>query len=574
VLEENGIEYISPFLNLDSEKSLLKGLCESFPDIPKREIEEALQKAKEEEKAFKEWLARRGEEVIRQLEKEGIKGIIFAGHPYHIDPAINHGISEEINRLGMGVLTEDSVAHLVDEQHVGVVNQWTFHSRLYRAADVVKKYKHLELLQVTSFGCGLDAITTDAVEEILEEANQLYTWIKMDEISNLGAARIRLRSLKAAMEERSREGFDARQFNKRLKEPEVVFDKKDKEIRTILAPQMLPTHFELFEHAFKLHGYKVKVIKEVRDEDIDVGLKYVNNDACYPAIITIGQLVAELQNGGYDLDRTAVIMSQTGGGCRATNYLALLKKALRNAGMPQVPVLSLNAGNVDGVKHPGFKLTLPLVKKLVVAGCLGDLLMRLLLAVRPYERIKGSTQILFDKWVERCKEVIEDFSMKKYKNTISAIIEDFKNIEVHQVEKPRVGIVGEILVKFHPYANNQLIEIIEQEGGEAVVPDFVDFFMYGLYNRFFKAEQLGFSKWFAAAGKIAINLIEHYRNPVRVALKESGRFAAPLEIHQIAELASKFLSLGNQMGEGWLLTGEMAELIESGVENVVCVQPL
>ena len=573
VLEENGIEYISPFLNLDSEKSLLKGLCESFPDIPKREIEEALQKAKEEEKAFKEWLARRGEEVIRQLEKEGIKGIIFAGHPYHIDPAINHGISEEINRLGMGVLTEDSVAHLVDEQHVGVVNQWTFHSRLYRAADVVKKYKHLELLQVTSFGCGLDAITTDAVEEILEEANQLYTWIKMDEISNLGAARIRLRSLKAAMEERSREGFDARQFNKRLKEPEVFFDKKDKEIRTILAPQMLPTHFELFEHAFKLHGYKVKVIKEVRDEDIDVGLKYVNNDACYPAIITIGQLVAELQNGGYDLDRTAVIMSQTGGGCRATNYLALLKKALRNAGMPQVPVLSLNAGNVDGVKHPGFKLTLPLVKKLVVAGCLGDLLMRLLLAVRPYERIKGSTQILFDKWVERCKEVIEDFSMKKYKNTISAIIEDFKNIEVHQVEKPRVGIVGEILVKFHPYANNQLIEIIEQEGGEAVVPDFVDFFMYGLYNRFFKAEQLGFSKWFAAAGKIAINLIEHYRNPVRVALKESGRFAAPLEIHQIAELASKFLSLGNQMGEGWLLTGEMAELIESGVENVVCVQP-
>ena len=285
---------------------------------------------------------------------------------------------------------------------------------------------------------------------------------------------------------------------------------------------MLPTHFELFEHAFKLHGYKVKVIKEVRDEDIDVGLKYVNNDACYPAIITIGQLVAELQNGDYDLDRTAVIMSQTGGGCRATNYLALLKKALRNAGMPQVPVLSLNAGNVDGVKHPGFKLTLPLVKKLVVAGCLGDLLMRLLLAVRPYERIKGSTQILFDKWVERCKEVIEDFSMKKYKNTISAIIEDFKNIEVHQVEKPRVGIVGEILVKFHPYANNQLIEIIEQEGGEAVVPDFVDFFMYGLYNRFFKAEQLGFSKWFAAAGKIAINLIEHYRNPVRVALKEAG----------------------------------------------------
>ncbi len=573
LIEKHGIDYISPFLNLESETSLLKGLTESFPEIPKREIKEALKKAEEEDRAFKSWIARRGEEVIARLEKEGKKGIVMAGHPYHIDPAINHGLPEEIVRLGMGVLTEDSVSHLVNEQHVGVVNQWTFHSRLYRAADVVKKYQHLELLQVTSFGCGLDAITTDAVEEILEEDNQLYTWIKMDEISNLGAARIRLRSLKAAMEERSREGVDVRLLNKRLKEPEAVFDKEDKEIRTILAPQMLPTHFSLFERAFELHGYKMKVIEEVFDEDVEVGLRYVNNDACYPAIITIGQLVGTLQRGGFDLDRTAVIMSQTGGGCRATNYLALLKKALRNAGMPQVPVLSLNAGNIDGVEHPGFKITLPLAKKLVVAACLGDLLMRLLLAVRPYERIKGSTQLLYVKWLERSKKIIEDFSMKEYKKCISAIISDFNNIEVYQVEKPRVGIVGEILVKFHPYANNQLIEIIEEEGGEAVVPDFIDFFLYGLYNRFFKVDQFGFPKLNAALGKIAISLIEHYRNPVRVALKKSGRFEAPLEIHQVADLASRFLSLGNQMGEGWLLTGEMAELMESGVENVVCVQP-
>lgn len=573
VLEEHKMELITPFLSLESQSSLLKGLTASFPYISKKEIREALKKAREEDGAYKQWLARRGEEVISQLEKEGKKGIVVAGHPYHIDPSINHGLPEEIIRLGMGVLTEDSVAHLANEHHLGVVNQWTFHSRLYRAADVVKKHPHLELLQVTSFGCGLDAITTDAVEEILEEENQLYTWIKMDEISNLGAARIRLRSLKAAMEERSKDGLDVHHLNKRLREPEVVFDKEDKEIRTILAPQMLPTHFSMFEHAFELHGYKMKVIEKVRDEDLEEGLRYVNNDACYPAIITIGQLIAGLKRGGYDLDRTAVIMSQTGGGCRATNYLALLKKALRNAGMPQVPVLSLNAGGLDGVEHPGFKITLPLAKKLVISACLGDLLMRLLLAVRPYERIKGSTEVLYETWLERCKALLEDFSMREYKKMISSIIADFTNIEVYHVRKPRVGIVGEILVKFHPYANNQLIEIIEDEGGEAVVPDFIDFFLYGLHNRSFKAEHFGMSKINVGIGKIAIGFIEYYRNPIRTALEKSGRFEAPLEISQVGEKASRFLSLGNQMGEGWLLTGEMAELMDTGVENVVCVQP-
>lgn len=573
VLEEYKVELITPFLAIEEQASLLKGLSASFPDVPKQEIRKAIKLAKLEDAAYIAWLQNRGEEIIRQLEKENKKGIVVTGHPYHIDPAINHGLPEEINRLGMAVLTEDSIAHLApDQKHIGVVNQWTFHSRLYRAADVVKMYPQLELLQVTSFGCGLDAITTDAVEEILEEDDQLYTWIKMDEISNLGAARIRLRSLKAAMEERSK-GLDVHKTNKKLKEPVPIFKKEDKEIYTILAPQMLPTHFDLFEKSFQLHGYKLKVMKDVEDHHVEEGLTYVNNDACYPAVITIGQLVANLKSGDYDLDRTAVIMSQTGGGCRATNYLALLKKALKNAGMPQVPVLSLNAGGLDGVKHPGFKITLPLAKKLVISACLGDLLMRLKLAVRPYEKTTGSAEKLYQKWQERCLLLMEDFSMKEYKRLIAAMIHDFKMVEVELTSKPRVGIVGEILVKFHPYANNQLIDIIEEEGGEAIVPDFIDFFLYGLHNRNFKADHFGMSKINAGIGKIAIEFIEYYRNPIRQALKASNRFEAPMEISQVAGKASRFLSLGNQMGEGWLLPGEMAELMDSGVENVVCVQP-
>lgn len=573
IFAKNEVELLSPFLAMHNPAFLVKALSSCFAEIPAAEIKQALNAAKEEENDYIKWLHKRGEEVITQLQAENRKGIVMAGHPYHIDPAIHHGLPEEIIRLGMAVLTEDSIAHLApEEKHVGVVNQWTFHSRLYRAADVVKKHPQLELLQVTSFGCGIDAITTDAVEELLEEGQQLYTWIKMDEISNLGAARIRLRSLKAAIEERDI-GTVIRNIPHDSKKEQAIFSRKAKETYTILAPQMLPTHFSLFETAFALHGYQLKVLENESDQAVEEGMRYVNNDACFPAIITIGQLTSALKSGKYDLERTAVIMSQTGGGCRATNYLALLKKALKNAGMPQIPVLSLNAGGLDGVQHPGFKITLPLAKKLVIAALMGDLLMRLRLSVRPYEAVSGTSDKLYVKWQENCRALLKDFSMKKYKQVIHSMIDDFSTIHVMHSNKPRVGIVGEILVKFHPYANNQLIDIIEREGGEAVVPDFIDFFLYGLYNRQFKAAQFGMSKINAGIGQMAIEFIEYYRQPIRVALLASERFAAPMKIKEIAEKASRFLSLGNQMGEGWLLPGEMAELMDAGVENVVCVQP-
>jgi predicted CoA-substrate-specific enzyme activase len=573
ILEEKQIQFLYPFLSMENTTSLLKELSVCFEDIPKLEIKQAFKKAKQEEAEYIKWLQHRGVEVIEQLEREHIKGIIVAGHPYHIDPAINHGLPEEINKLGMAVLTEDSICHLAPEKvNTKVVNQWTYHSRLYRAAEVVKIYPQLELLQVTSFGCGLDAITTDAVEEILEEDHQLYTWIKMDEISNLGAARIRIRSMKAAIEEREKQTyFQKRQSTQQVQEP--VFSDEDKECYTILAPQMVPTHFSLFEKAFQLHGFRFKVLNEVYDHEVEEGLRFVNNDACYPAVVSIGQLLAALKSGNYDLNRTAVIMSQTGGGCRATNYFALLKNAMKNAGMAHVPVLSLNSGALTGDTQPGFKISISLAKKLVIAACLGDLLMRLQLAVRPYEQKQGCSQTLYDLWLSRCRILLEDFSMKGYRKLIKEMIFDFKQAECSTITRPRVGVVGEILVKFHPFANNQLIELIEQEGGEAVVPDFIDFFLYCLYDRGFNAEHFGKSKMNAIIGKVATKFIEYYRQPIHAALLSSNRFEAPIEFYKLAEKASHFLSLGNQMGEGWLLPGEMAELMESGVENVVCVQP-
>lgn len=573
VFQQAGATLLNPFLSIDNETALENELLRCFANIPKQEMRQAMQRARQEERAYKNWLQQRGNEVLAFLEKENKKGIVVSGHPYHIDPAINHGLPEEINRLGFAVLTEDTISHLSSgDARPEVVNQWTFHGRLYQAAEVVIDNPRIEMLQVTSFGCGLDAITTDAAADMLEEAGQLYTWIKMDEISNLGAARIRLRSLKAAIEEREKQP-DVQIDQSPLRDEVPIFTKQSRETYTILAPQMVPTHFALFEKAFQLHGYQMKVLNEVNDHEVEKGLRFVNNDACYPAIVTIGQLVTALKSGEYDLNRTAVIISQTGGGCRATNYFALLKQALKNAGMSQVPVLSLNAGGLSGNTQPGFKMTLPLVKKLVVAACLGDLLMKLQLAVRPYERIEGTTNELYDQWLTKSIALIENFSMKAYRQFIQAMIADFARVEVLDVEKPRVGIVGEILVKFHPYANNQIIDIIESEGGEAVVPDFIDFFLYGLHNRGFKAKHLGKSKLQAAFGKISIAFIEYYRQPIREALLSSGRFVAPLEIAEVAETASRFLSIGNQMGEGWLLPGEIAELMDIGVENVVCVQP-
>ncbi|MDP4105124.1 MAG: acyl-CoA dehydratase activase-related protein [Bacillota bacterium] len=570
---EHEIQYLNPFLSLDKPLSMVKELAQCFKNIPQSQIKHAIMKGKKEDAAFKEWLTQRGETIISELIKNNQKGIVLTGHPYHIDPAINHGLPEEINKLGMAVLTEDSICHLIEGPlHTEVVNQWTFHSRLYRAAEAVKKYPCLELLQITSFGCGLDAITTDAVEEILGESNQLYTWIKMDEVSNLGAARIRLRSLKAAIEERTLQK-NGQKKGAYKKHAAAIFTKEAKEGYTILAPQMIPTHFELLEKAFQLYGYRLKILKKMDDHDVEVGMRHVNNDACYPAVVSIGQLVSALKSGDYDLNRTAVIMSQTGGGCRATNYFALLKNAMKSAGMAQVPVLSLNSGALTGNTQPGFKMTLGLVKRLVISACLGDLLMRLQLAVRPYERFKGDSQTLYQLWLERSKELLSDFSMKKYNKLIKEMITDFSNVELYTLKRPRVGIVGEILVKFHPYSNNQLIQLIEQEGGEAVVPDFIDFFLYCLHDSQFNAAHLGKSKIDAVIGKISVRFVESYREPIRKALLNNGRFGAPVEFNELTEKAARFLSLGNQMGEGWLLPGEMAELMESGVENVVCVQP-
>ena len=506
------------------------------------------------------------------LNQKNERGIVLSGRPYHLDPEINHGIAEVITQEGFHVLTEDSISHLSDVGNLRVVNQWVYHSRLYAAARVVAKTKNLELVQLNSFGCGLDAVTTDQVEEIMDQYGKIYTVLKIDEGSNLGAIRIRLRSLKAAVNERDKSNYEP---VKRFEEPEkIVFTKEMRKKHTLLLPMLSPIHQSgLFDIALEASGYNVVCLPAMDREAVNVGLKYVNNDSCYPAIISIGQLVEALESGKYDLNNTSVMMSQTGGGCRATNYIPLLRKALNDAGFPQVPVVSVSLGNKGVESNPGFKFTLPMLKRIVVAILYGDLFERVVYRTRPYELEKGQIDALHEEWLKKVESNVRNGSLTIFNRNMKKIVKAFDTVPISNEIKPKVGVVGEILVKYSPTANNDIVRLLEEEGAEAVVPDLIGFMNYSLYNQIWKYDNMGMPKKSKNLAEMAIKLIEVVEKPMDKALRASERFTGIHSIYQLAEDASKILSIGNHTGEGWFLTGEMIDLLKTGVNNIVCMQP-
>ena len=574
-LTDHKVHFRNPFMAFTNEEILTKRLVEEFTrdqSIPEKEIRAAAHKAWQELIASRQDMEKKGEEVIAWLKETGHHGIVLAGRPYHVDPEINHGIPELITSYGFAVLTEDSVSHLgrVDRPLI-VTDQWMYHSRLYAAASYVKTQPNLDLIQLNSFGCGLDAVTTDQVNDILTRSGKIYTLLKIDEVNNLGAARIRVRSLIAAIRVR-----EMRHYHKPIVSSaysRVYFTKEMKKNYTILCPQMSPIHFDLIEPAVRSCGYNLEVLQNSDRTAIDTGLKYVNNDACYPSLIVVGQIMDALLSGKYDLEHTAVIMSQTGGGCRASNYIGFIRRALERAGMPQIPVISLNANGME--TNPGFKITLPLLTKAMQAVVYGDLFMRVLYATRPYEAKAGSANALHEKWKAICIKSLQkhSLSMAEFNRNIRGIIHDFDELPRRDVQKPRVGIVGEILVKFSPLANNHVVELLEAEGAEAVMPDLLDFLLYCFYNSNFKADNLGGKRSTAHLCNMGISLLEYFRRTCRRELERSTHFLPPARIQDLASMAKHYVSLGNQTGEGWFLTGEMLELIHSGTTNIICTQP-
>ena len=574
-LTEFNVRFMNPFIAFTDEEVLTKQLIVEIGkeyQISSIEIQKAAHAGWKELARCRRDIEKKGEETIAWLKEHDRHGIVLAGRPYHIDPEIHHGIPELITSYGLAVLTEDSVSHLADtERPLVVTDQWMYHSRLYRAASYIRNTDCLDLIQLNSFGCGLDAVTTDQVHDILTKAGKIYTVLKIDEVSNLGAARIRIRSLIAALRVRHQKHYERRVVSSAYNR--IVFTKEMKKEYTLLCPQMSPIHFELLEPAICSFGYHMEVLQNHNRSAIDTGLQYVNNDACYPSLIVIGQIMDALLSGKYDLDHTAVMITQTGGGCRASNYIGFIRRALEKAGMKQIPVISVNANGME--TNPGFTMTPALVAKAMQSIVYGDVFMRVLYATRPYEKIPGSANALHEKWKKRCIKnlSVKSVNMMEFGRTVRGIVQDFDRLPRIDGKKPKVGIVGEILVKFSPLANNHIVELLESEGAEAVMPDLMDFLLYCFYNSNFKAEHLGGKQSTAWLCNMGISLLEYLRKTARKELAKSIHFTPPSRIGELANMAKEFVSLGNQTGEGWFLTGEMLELLHSGVENIVCAQP-
>ena len=771
-LREDGVRYMHPYFNLANHELMVDRIVEEFAwaNVTREEAETAVKVAYAEDKVFKHDVQQEGLTALAYMKEHNCRGIVLAGRPYHIDPEINHGIPETICSLGMVVLSEDSICELHPGEklnlteflsegeadprsknaarfrHVGdrtvtkmplrVTNQWAYHSRLYAAAHFVASYPGLELVQLNSFGCGLDAITTDQVAEILADKADVYTLLKIDEVSNLGAAKIRLRSLKAAVEEReankAREAAAAkamedqqaaaeraaeeakvkaesdleaakaalaeaqaaveaaqkkvdaeaqavhdavkasqastakavqgpkptgfrktgptaptpgrqilldstmaanpkltkamREASKRAAERDLQaaaankngtsdgttgvtnaknakksghnnatmsryahrekFVKDMKKNYTIVGPQMSPIHMSLVEAVIRSGGYKFDILKHASRGDVETGLKYVNNDACYPAIMVVGQLIDAILEGKYDPDHVALAITQTGGMCRATNYFGLIRKALVDAGYPQIPVIAISTQGLED--NPGFKATLPLLHRAIKALILGDLLMKCLYRVRPYEVEKGSANKLYELWDAIVRETIEHHgysktaaktpSIKKgylpYNVLAKEIVKSFDNLPLRDIpRKVRVGVVGEILVKYQPDANNHVVDVIESQDCEAVVPGIMEFMTTRPYITDWNEKNLGMggNKTLYALMRKGLDL---YNAPIKAALVTShGKFKQDEPMPELVKKAAEVTSIGVQAGEGWLLTAEILELIEQGCPNVICAQP-
>ena len=771
-LREDGVRYMHPYFNLANHELMVDRIVEEFAwaNVTREEAETAVKAAYAEDKVFKHDVQQEGLTALAYMKEHNCRGIVLAGRPYHIDPEINHGIPETICSLGMVVLSEDSICELHPGEklnltefrsegeadprsknaarfrHVGdrtvtkmplrVTNQWAYHSRLYAAAHFVASYPGLELVQLNSFGCGLDAITTDQVAEILADKADVYTLLKIDEVSNLGAAKIRLRSLKAAVEEReankAREAAAAkaledqqaaaeraaeeakvkaesdleaakaalaeaqaaveaaqkkvdaeaqavhdavkasqastakavqgpkptgfrktgptaptpgrqilldstmaanpkltkamREASKRAAERDLQaaaankngtsdgttgvtnaknakksghnnatmsryahrekFVKDMKKNYTIVGPQMSPIHMSLVEAVIRSGGYKFDILKHASRGDVETGLKYVNNDACYPAIMVVGQLIDAILEGKYDPDHVALAITQTGGMCRATNYFGLIRKALVDAGYSQIPVIAISTQGLED--NPGFKATLPLLHRAIKALILGDLLMKCLYRVRPYEVEKGSANKLYELWDAIVRETIEHHgysktaaktpSIKKgylpYNVLAKEIVKSFDNLPLRDIpRKVRVGVVGEILVKYQPDANNHVVDVIESQDCEAVVPGIMEFMTTRPYITDWNEKNLGMggNKTLYALMRKGLDL---YNAPIKAALVTShGKFKQDEPMPELVKKAAEVTSIGVQAGEGWLLTAEILELIEQGCPNVICAQP-
>ncbi|MBE6440923.1 MAG: 2-hydroxyglutaryl-CoA dehydratase [Desulfovibrio desulfuricans] len=575
-IKDKGAELHAPFVNLTHTASLARNLSREF-HIPRGEVRAAIRAARQEQARWQNELHLEAERMYEDVVRHKGVLVVLAGRPYHVDPQVHHGLPDFIASLGATVISEDALpggwANRRMDMPLRARNQWTYPARLYRAAAWVAEADHggarVELVQLTSFGCGIDAITTDQMKEVLRAHDKLYTLIKMDEGNALASARIRIRSLLAVS--RNADNAAGGQHSATGARP---VSHRDADIRTILVPQMAPLHFPLITEALTGEGRTVRLLPEVCPEAVSLGQAYVNNDACYPAIVAIGQLLHALRQEGADTAGTALLLSQTCGPCRASNYPALLRKALRECGHGDMPVLTLSASGTDD--QAGLRLDRGMLRRMLLGMLAGDMLQRLSLYTGTYERRKGQTEDLTRHWLQRLAAVVRAGDDSALRRLLPRITRDYASIPTEEERRPRVAVVGEILLNYHPDANKHIVAQIRQEGGEPLLPDLTNFMLYCLKDAVYDWRHQGGSMWPALGNSLIMRRIEGLRRHMRAALNTSpiSEHVMPVaHIDRLARLGERVLSLGNAAGEGWLLPAEMLEFLEHGAGNILCLQP-
>ena len=592
--DRHNITLDSPTISFNNTKLLEKACCEYLTSlgIDKDTAIKAVNVAQQAQNEYKTTLINRNKEVLQQAIDDGRMVILLAGRPYHTDPLIEHKISHAIADMGIDVITEH-VASDIDSNVYNELNslsQWAYPNRIFKAAHFVgnHQYNNLHFVELTSFGCGPDAFILDEISSLLHRYNKNLTILKIDDVNNIGSLRLRIRSLVESVSSYSPPklggvpagggGILNSQSSPVPFQTTKTFETTDRQ-RTILAPYFAEGYSEFLPSLMKLAGYQLVNLPIGSQSDAEMGLKYANNDVCYPATIVIGSIMNALKSGKYDLNNTAVVTTQTGGQCRASNYMALIKNALTAEGFSHVPVISFALGTGLKNTQPGFELPVRRLARITLhtilyADSLAKLYHSTVVRTKP-ETTQADIKKLYDHYITESFPYIERRDTNGLTNLLSRAVSDFTAHTDTSRRVPTIGLVGEIYVKYNKFSNKNVIPWLIQQGVEVVPPSLLGFFSTTFVNMHINRKQN--IKSVTTTSRLISDALHHY---VLRTMRHYDKICRPYpfyrpftDIFDNAHLASDIINLAADFGEGWFLPGEICHLAQSGVNNVISLQP-